>query len=116
VAHRRRSRQGGGIPAYGGHDPLLDATPAATLDLHGDTAMEAERRVRDFVHAQARLTGAGGRVLHVITGRGRGSAGRPVLPGVVRRVLQGDVARFVEDFDRDLDEAGFLIRLRGPSG
>jgi hypothetical protein len=35
-----------------------------------------------------------------------------VLPGVVRRVLAGDVARFVADFDRDLDEAGFLIRLK----
>jgi Smr domain len=114
VARKRRSGQGGGIPAFGGHDPLLDATPVATLDLHGDTAMEAERRVRDFIRTHARLSG--GRVLHVITGRGRGSAGRPVLPGVVRRVLQGDVARFVEDFARDLDEAGYLIRLRGPSG
>jgi hypothetical protein len=113
VAPTRRSRNKGGIPAYGGHDPLLDATPAATLDLHGDTAVEAERRVRDFIRTHARISG--GRVVHVITGRGRGSRGRPVLPGVVRRVLAGDVARFVEDFDRDLDEAGYLIRLRGPS-
>jgi len=104
----KRSR--GGVPSFGGFDPLLDATPAATLDLHGDTALEAERRVRDFIRTHARIHG--GRVLHVITGKGRGSAGRPVLPGAVRRVLSGDVARFVAEWDKDLDEAGFLIRLK----
>ncbi len=113
MAQKKRSRHAGDVPAYGGHDPLLDATPVATLDLHGDTAVEAERRVRDFIRTHARISR--GRVVHVITGRGRGSSGRPVLPGVVRRVLRGDVARFVEDFDRDLDEAGYLVRLSGPS-
>lgn len=106
----RKRRGGGGVPSFGGFDPLLDATPAATLDLHGDTAVEAERRVRDFIRTQARI--AGGKVIHVITGRGRGSRGRPVLPGVVRKVLGGDVARFVQDWDKDLDEAGYLIRLK----
>lgn len=105
-----RKRSPGGVPSFGGFDPLLDATPAATLDLHGDTALDAERRVRDFIRTHARIHG--GRVVHVITGKGRGSAGRPVLPGVVRRVLGGDVARFVADWDRDLDEAGFLVRLK----
>lgn len=98
------------MPAFGGHDPLLDATPAATLDLHGDTALDAERRVRDFIATHARISS--GRVVHVITGKGRGSPGRPVLPGVVRRVLEGDVSRFIADFDRDLDEAGYLVRLK----
>jgi hypothetical protein len=110
VARKRRGRRKGGFPAFGGTDPLLDATPAATLDLHGDTALDAERRVRDFIRTHARTSS--GQTLHVITGRGRGSAGRPVLPGVVRRVLQGDVARFVDDYDKDLDEAGYLIRLK----
>lgn len=113
MTRKRRNRRRGDVPAFGGHDPLLDATPVATLDLHGDTALEAERRVRDFIRTHARISG--GRVVHVITGRGRGSSGRPVLPGVVRGVLQGTVGRFVEEFDRDLDEAGFLVRLRGPS-
>ena len=45
-----------GVPAFGGHDPLLDATPAATLDLHGDTALSAERRVADFVRTHARIS------------------------------------------------------------
>lgn len=106
----KRRKRGGAFPAYGAHDPLLDATPRATLDLHGDTALDAERRVRDFILAHAQVSR--GQVLHVITGRGRGSQGRPVLPGVVRRVLSGDVARFVSDWDRDLDDAGFMIRLK----
>jgi hypothetical protein len=109
---RKKARRGpgGNGPAFGGHDALLDATPVATLDLHGDTALDAERRVRDFVRSHARVSR--GRVVHVITGKGRGSVGRPVLPAVVRRVLAGDVSSFVADWDKDLDEAGFLIRLK----
>jgi hypothetical protein len=105
-----RRRKGGAFSSFGAHDPLLDAVPAATLDLHGDTALDAERRVADFIRTQARIRP--GQVVHVITGKGRGSAGRPVLPGAVRRVLAGDVARFVAQWDKDLDEAGFLIRLK----
>ena len=103
-------RRRGAFPAFGAPDALLDATPRATLALHGDTALDAERRVRDFIRAHAQVSR--GQVVHVITGKGRGSGGRPVLPGVVRRVLAGDVARLVADFDRDLDEAGFLVRLK----
>jgi DNA-nicking Smr family endonuclease len=106
----KRGRSGSGFPAFGGRDPLLDASPRATLDLHGDTAADAERRVRDFVLAHARVSR--GQVVHVITGKGRGSGGRPVLPGVVRRVLATEaVARFVAEWTRDLDDAGFLIKL-----
>lgn len=110
MGRRRRGRHGGGFPSFGGHDPLLDATPAATLDLHGDTALDAERRVRDFIRTHARISR--GQTLHIITGRGRGSAGPPVLPRVVARVLRGEVARFVDDYDRDLDDAGYVIRLK----
>lgn len=114
MSRKGRGKRGGGVPSFGGHDPLLDAEPAAPLDLHGDTALDAERRVRDFIRTHARISS--GRVVHVITGKGRGSRGRPVLPGVVRRVLTDDgeagVARFVAEFDRDLDDAGFLIKLR----
>ena len=106
----KRRRGGGPFPAFGASDPLLDATPRATLDLHGDTALDAERRVADFIRTQARVRP--GQVVHVITGRGRGSVGRPVLPGVVRRVLAGEVARLVSAWDKDLDEAGFMIRLK----
>ncbi len=89
---------------------LLDATPVATLDLHGDTALDAERKVKDFVATHARISK--GKVLHIIAGRGRGSRGRPVLPGAVRRALSSEIARFIDEWDRDLDEGGFLVRLR----
>lgn len=107
---RKKKRGGVRHPQFGFFGDLLDATPVATLDLHGDTAMEAQRRVRDFILTQSRI--ARGQVVHIITGRGRGSRGGPVLPGVVRKVLDGEVSRFVQEFDRDLDEAGFLVRLR----
>jgi hypothetical protein len=35
-----------------------------------------------------------------------------VLPGAVRRALASEVGRFVQEYDRDLDEAKFLVRLR----
>lgn len=111
MGRKKRNRNPGGVPSFGGFDSLLDATPVATLDLHGDLAHEAERRVRDFIRTQARISG--GKVIHVITGRGRGSRGRPVLPGVVRRVLEEpQVAGLVAEHDRDLDDGGMLIRLR----
>ena len=97
------------MPHFGAPDALLDARPGATLDLHGDTALEAERRTHDFIVTYARISP--GTVLHIITGRGRGSAGLPVLPGVVKRVLQGSAGQFVANFDRDLDDGGFLVRL-----
>ena len=95
---------------FGFFGDLLDATPVATLDLHGDTALEAERRVRDFVSTHARISR--GKVIHIITGRGIGSRGRAVLPGAVRKALTSEISRFVEEFDRDLDEAGFLVRMK----
>jgi len=107
---RKKKRGGRRQPEFGFFGDLLDATPVATLDLHGDTALDAERRVRDFILTQSRI--AKGQVVHIITGRGLGSRGRPVLPAAVRKVLKGEVSRFVQEFDRDLDEAGFLVRLR----
>jgi bifunctional DNA-binding transcriptional regulator/antitoxin component of YhaV-PrlF toxin-antitoxin module len=66
--------------------------------------------VKDFVTTHSRISR--GKVIHLITGRGLGSRGRAVLPGAVRKALSAEVSRFVEEFDRDLDEAGFLVRLK----
>jgi DNA-nicking Smr family endonuclease len=107
---KRKKRSKGRQPEFGFFGDLLDATPVATLDLHGDTALEAQRRVRDFIETQSRI--AGGQVVHIITGRGLGSRGRPVLPGAVRNALKGEAARFVQEFDRDLDDAGYLVKLK----
>lgn len=110
MGKRKKKRQGQKPPEFGIFGDLLDATPVATLDLHGDTALQAERRVKDFVVTHARISG--GTVIHIITGRGLGSRGRAVLPGAVRKALNSEVNRFVAEFDRDLDEAGFLVRLK----
>ncbi|MDH3496327.1 MAG: Smr/MutS family protein [Gemmatimonadota bacterium] len=91
-------------------DPLLDVTPVATLDLHGLTRVEAERAVRALVATWRRRQP--GAVLHVITGRGRGSAGRPALRPAVRRLLVGPLAGEIADWARDLDEGGFLVQVR----
>ena len=95
---------------FGFGNDLLDATPDATLDLHGDTGHQAERRVKDFVRSQALLRGE--RVIHIITGRGLGSKQGPVLLGVVKRLLDSELSAQLAEYDRDLDEGGFLIRLR----
>ena len=105
---RRKKKRKGGRPPLEFSGDLLDATPAATLDLHGDTALEAQRRVRDFVATHARISR--GKVIHIITGRGR--LGKAVLPDAVRRVLSGESSRFIQEFDKDLDEAGYLVRLK----
>ena len=117
MGKRKRKRQIQKPPEFGFFGDLLDATPVATLDLHGDTALEAERRVKDFISTHARISR--GQVIHIITGRGMGSRGRgvgsrgrAVLPGAVRRALKSEVDRFVAESDKDLDEAGFLVRLR----
>lgn len=110
VMSRRKKRKKPPPLAFGSPHPLLDARPAATLDLHGNTALQAERRTHDFIVTQARV--APGAVVHIITGRGRGSPGRPVLPGAVRRTLRGSAAQFIAEFDRDLDDGGFMVRLR----
>ena len=95
---------------FGFGNDLLDATPDSTLDLHGDTAHQAESRVKDFVRAQALLRGE--RVIHIITGRGLGSERGAVLLGVVKRLLDSELAAQVVEYDRDLDDGGFLARLR----
>ena len=107
---KRKKKRKGGAPEFGFFGDLLDTTPTATLDLHGDTALEAQRRVRDFVTAHSRISK--GKVIHIITGRGGGAGRKPVLPGAVRGVLNGEISRFVQEFDRDLDDGGFLVRLR----
>jgi len=107
---RKKKRRAGNAPSLEFFGDLLDAIPVATLDLHGDTALEAERRVKDFVRTHARISR--GKVVHIITGRGMGSGKKAVLPGAVRRALTSEVARFVDEYDRDLDEAGYLVRIK----
>ncbi len=89
---------------------LIDRHPVATLDLHGFSAIQAEPAVRNFVLVwQRRKPGS---VLHVVTGKGRGSGGPPVLKPKVRLLLEGPLKSVVREWSKDLDDAGFLILLR----
>jgi DNA-nicking Smr family endonuclease len=94
-------------PRFSSHDPLLDARPAATLDLHGFGAEDARAGLRAWLLRQRP-----GTVVHVITGRGKGSPGRPVLRPVVSGMLKGELAPRVADWTLDAGDGGYVIRLR----
>jgi DNA-nicking Smr family endonuclease len=96
------------VPGY--FNPLepLDGPAADTLDLHGMSAAEAVAAASAFVRrVHKRQPGA---LVHLITGRGRGSPGRPVLKPKVRTLLRsGELP--VREWGEDLDGGGFLVRL-----
>jgi DNA-nicking Smr family endonuclease len=97
-------------PRFDPADALLDGRIENTLDLHGCYGSEAESQVRNFVVSSSRRHP--GKIVHVITGKGRRSLKGPVLKPLVKRLLQTELSSFVADFAMDLDEAGYLIRLR----
>lgn len=92
-------------------DPFepLSGEVADALDLHGMSAAEALPAVSAFVkRVQRRTPGA---LVHIITGKGRGSRGMPVLKTRVRTLLRtGELP--IADFGPDLDGGGYLVRLR----
>jgi len=98
---------GGRQPRFSSRDTLLDAAPSATLDLHGLSALEARAAVAAFLRGRP-----GGAVLHVITGKGRGSAGSPVLRSMVSGMLKGELAPMVADWSLDASDGGFRLKLR----
>lgn len=89
-------------------EPLFGA-PADTLDLHGFRADEAVAAANEFIKRAQRRTPGG--LVHIITGRGRGSAGGPVLKPRVRSLLKGGLLP-VAAWGEDLDGGGFLVRLK----
>jgi DNA-nicking Smr family endonuclease len=93
-----------------GLDALLDARPVATLDLHGFRATEIEQAVRNFLSTWQRR--APGSVVHVITGRGKGSRTHPVVRPAVRRFLESGGQVLVREWSPDVDSGGYLVRLR----
>ncbi|MEK9500556.1 Smr/MutS family protein [Gaopeijia maritima] len=89
----------------------MAAWPVATLDLHGCTAAEAERRVDGFLRQHTRSSP--GEVIEIITGKGTRSEGRPVLPGLVRECLDGRWRRSVSDWAGTPGGGSVKVRLRG---
>jgi len=91
-------------------DPLFDAAPDGVFDLHGMRVAEAVPAVRGFIALwRARHPGA---LLHVITGKGRGSRGRPALRPAIGRLLREELRGDVREWARDVDDGGFVIRIR----
>lgn len=105
MARRRRPAP---LPANP-FDPL-DGPVGQTLDLHGTGAAEARTSVKRFIETAARHSP--GTLVHVITGKGRGSPGGPVLKPVVRQLLAGELGRLTRDWAEDPDGGGFLVRVR----
>jgi DNA-nicking Smr family endonuclease len=97
-------------PRFDASDPLLDAPVAERLDLHGRTAAEAPALVKGFLAGWARR--GSGTVVHIITGKGRGSAGAPVLRGLVGRLLKGELRGLVAEWGLDEADGGYKVRLK----
>ncbi len=103
-------RKGARNPTFDSRDPLLDARVDGDLDLHGFSATEASAVVRRFLETwQRRKSGA---LVHIITGKGRGSANGPVLRGLVKTLLQGELRALVGEWGVDDGEGGYRIRVR----
>lgn len=80
------------------------------LDLHGSTGYQAEHRLEMFLDRVA--AGSPGGVARVITGRGAGSPGRPVLQGLVRDALTGWLEHRVAEWAVDIGGGAYLVRVR----
>jgi DNA-nicking Smr family endonuclease len=88
----------------------LDGPVSDTLDLHGFQASEARAAVIAFLRRSQQKSPNG--LVHVITGKGRGSPGRPVLKGAVKSLLESSAVTVLA-WGEDLNGGGFLVRL-GP--
>jgi DNA-nicking Smr family endonuclease len=97
-------------PTFDSSDPLLDARADDELDLHGFSANEAAPAVRAFLErSQRRKAGA---IVHIITGKGRGSPAGPVLRGIVAGLLKGPLAILAAEWAPDDAGGGFKVRVR----
>lgn len=91
-------------------DPL-DGRVDETLDLHGYAAVEARAFLAGFLKAAQKRHPGG--LLHLITGRGKRSAGGPVLKPLVKATLVATPATIVEAWGKDDSDGGFLVRFAG---
>ncbi len=89
---------------------LHGAFPVASLDLHGRTAREVRSAVFGFLQREAAVNA--GDVVEIVTGRGTNSEGAPVLFGLVRALLEDDLAHLVDEMSLNRGAGGWLVRLR----
>lgn len=77
-----------------------------TLDLHGRTEPESRAAVEKL------LKSSSGKIVLIITGKGKGSTGAPVLKGAVRGMLKGSLAHLVKDWSLDAGDGGYRVLVR----
>ena len=103
-------RKGPREPVFDSGDSLLDASVDGELDLHGYTATDAPSALRRFLQTwQRRKNGA---VVQIITGKGKGSADGPVLRGLVKSLLDGELHAMVREWRLDEGEGAYRVRVR----
>ena len=109
---RKRMKRGASIPPSisTGIARLLSEMAIATLDLHGLTAVQAQRRLRDFITTHAHASA--GQVVHVITGKGSGSEGPAVLWELVRGMLDDEATNQIDEYAGMLGGGGWVIRFK----
>ena len=88
-----------------------DLEPAAEIDLHGQSVLEAIANAERFVRAQRKARP--GATVRIVTGRGRSGGGSPIrtrVRSMLRRLREeGTVVR---DYLLEDTEGSFLVRLR----
>jgi DNA-nicking Smr family endonuclease len=87
-----------------------DRSADATFDLHGQSVVEAAGSAEQFLRVQARVRP--GRVVRLITGRGRAGGGAPIRTRVRSMLLNLKTRRtLVQDFVLEESEGSFLVLL-----
>jgi DNA-nicking Smr family endonuclease len=88
-----------------------DLPPAADIDLHGQSVLEAVGNAERFLRAQRKARP--GATVRIVTGRGRSGGGAPIRTRVrtlLRRLREeGTVVR---DYVLEDTEGSFVVRLR----
>jgi len=97
-------------PEMTGVMKLLSEMAVATLDLHHLTGAQAQAQVRNLLKSHSRISG--GRVVHIITGKGVRSGGAPVLHGLVRDMLTEEMAEHVDEYAGMMGGGGWVVRVR----
>jgi DNA-nicking Smr family endonuclease len=88
-----------------------DQEPAADLDLHGQSVLEALANAERFLLEQRKARP--GATVRIVTGRGRSGGGAPIRTRVrtlLRRLREE--GRVVRDYLLEDTEGSFLVRLR----
>jgi len=87
-----------------------ERAPAAHLDLHGQSVLEAVVNAERFLRAQRKARP--GATVRLVTGRGRSGGGAPIRTRVrtlLRRLR--DEGAVVRDYLLEDSEGSFLVRL-----